>query len=50
MVALRYATPDDLPAVVELWKAEAGPTRRKAWRSAGFDCDKTDQRWSLPLR
>jgi ribosomal protein S18 acetylase RimI-like enzyme len=137
VVALRYATLDDLPAVVELWNAEAGPTRhagqlpeatvlvardphalvvaeldgsvvgaliagwdgwrfhiyrlavtsghRRAgvasalidsaveraralgaarvdamvnaenvdaqgfWRSAGFDCDTADQRWSLPL-
>jgi ribosomal protein S18 acetylase RimI-like enzyme len=27
VVALRFATLDDLPAVVELWNAEAGPTR-----------------------
>jgi ribosomal protein S18 acetylase RimI-like enzyme len=27
VVALRYATLDDLSAVVELWNAEAGPTR-----------------------
>jgi ribosomal protein S18 acetylase RimI-like enzyme len=27
MLALRTATRDDLPAVVALWKAEAGPTR-----------------------
>jgi ribosomal protein S18 acetylase RimI-like enzyme len=27
VVALRNATGDDLPAVVELWRREAGPTR-----------------------